>query len=72
MVSYNAAHPRDVSSLENWHMRNSCISREETAFLGHREDLLCLSSPVDGLLSWLERNVSERLLSLYKVAYSLP
>lgn len=64
-----AAHPRDVSSLRNWHMANACISREEMEFLGRPDDLLCLSAPGDGLLSWLERYVSEKLLLLSKVGH---
>ncbi|KAF8847730.1 hypothetical protein BDZ45DRAFT_665461 [Acephala macrosclerotiorum] len=65
-LAFGAAHPRDVSSLRNWHMANACISREEMEFLGRPDDLLCLSAPGDGLVSWLERYVSEKLLLLSK------
>ncbi|KAJ3538767.1 hypothetical protein NM208_g4683 [Fusarium decemcellulare] len=60
------AQPQDVTSLQNWNDLTAGMSREETEFLTHREDLLCLSVPGDGLLSWLERYISERLLSLSK------
>jgi len=66
ILALGAAHPRDVASLRNWHMANACISREEIEFLGRHEDLLCLSTPGDGLVSWLERSVSEKLLLLSK------
>jgi uncharacterized protein DUF6594 len=69
ILALGAAHPRDVASLQNWHMENACISREEIEFLGRHEDLLCLSTPGDGLVSWLERSVSEKLLLLSKVGH---
>ncbi|CZR64741.1 uncharacterized protein PAC_14640 [Phialocephala subalpina] len=69
MLAFGAAHPRDVSSLQNWHMGNACISREEMEFLDRREGLLCLSQPNDGLVSWLERFVSQRLMHLIKVGH---
>ncbi|EEU35101.1 uncharacterized protein NECHADRAFT_82461 [Fusarium vanettenii 77-13-4] len=62
-VSANrSAHPHDVQSLLNWNLANGCISRADMDFLSHRDDLICLSPPRDGLVLWLERHVSEKLL----------
>ncbi|KAH6874920.1 hypothetical protein B0T10DRAFT_414859, partial [Thelonectria olida] len=58
------AHSQDVKSLQNWTAGNGCITREETRFLNHQEDLLCISPPKDRLVSWLERSVSAKLLHL--------
>ena len=58
-------------SLQSWHKRNACVSQQEMAFLGYREDLLCLAEPEDGLLSWLERHASERILSWSKASHQL-
>ncbi|EWG54442.1 hypothetical protein FVEG_17320 [Fusarium verticillioides 7600] len=62
--AFKDAHPQDVNSLRNWSKANPCITRQELAFLGHEEDLLCLSAPNDDLLSFLQRYVTERLLGL--------
>src|SRR5689334_10721709 len=68
-VSANrSAHPHDVQSLLNWNLANGCISRADMDFLNHRDDLICLSPPRDGLVLWLERHVSEKLLLWTKVS----
>jgi hypothetical protein len=67
MLALGAAHPQDVTSLGNWHKMNPGISRQEIRFLTRHEDLISLSPPGDGLLTWVERFLSERLLSFTKV-----
>ncbi|KAF3221166.1 hypothetical protein TWF106_006491 [Orbilia oligospora] len=66
ILGFPAARPRDVASLQNWQSANACMSREEQEYLSRREDLLCISTPGDGFLSWLEQTVSEKLLALSK------
>jgi hypothetical protein len=44
MLSYEAAKPRDISSLQNWVDGNGCIAREETAYLARHKDLLSVVS----------------------------
>ncbi|KAK6533669.1 hypothetical protein TWF694_002602 [Orbilia ellipsospora] len=67
---FESARAQDIRSLQNWENANACIAREETEFLSQRDDLLCLSAPKDGFLSWLERSVSERLLAFIKKSRS--
>ncbi|KAF3911255.1 hypothetical protein AA313_de0201959 [Arthrobotrys entomopaga] len=66
ILGFPAARSRDIVSLQNWQMANACIARDEQEYLSRREDLLCISTPGDGFLSWLEQCVSEKFLSLSK------
>jgi hypothetical protein len=65
--TYESAPSRLVSSLQNWHRGNACISRNETAFLEHREDLFALAWQEDGAISWLGEIVPESLVRLSNV-----
>ncbi|KAF3941423.1 hypothetical protein ABW19_dt0207607 [Dactylella cylindrospora] len=66
----NAADPRDVQSLRNWHAGDSCIERKEFEFLQHSRDLWCFSAPSDGVLAWVERYICDRLLSFARLGRS--
>ncbi|EYB34256.1 hypothetical protein FG05_35209 [Fusarium graminearum] len=58
------AHPRDVESLRKWNKANTCITRQELAFLNHDDDLMCLSAPSDHVISFLQRYATETLLRI--------
>ncbi|CEJ93277.1 hypothetical protein VHEMI08877 [[Torrubiella] hemipterigena] len=52
------AHTRDVNSLQNWLQGTGCISREETAYLSHHEELMSLAAEDDDAMiqlgNWVE------------------
>ncbi|KAK4198569.1 hypothetical protein QBC40DRAFT_204748 [Triangularia verruculosa] len=66
------AYPNDVTSLQNWHAANGSITRLEMGFLNRREDLMSLSSTSnnDALPLWVERGVTEKVLSCLGVRRS--
>ena len=66
-LAFESPHRLDVESIWNWNSGNGCMSREDMSFLTYGNDLLSLTRPTDGLTSWLERFVSERLFRLAKV-----
>lgn len=70
VYSYENPHSRIVSSLQNWLRGNSCISRNEIAFLNCSEDLVTLSSLEDGAASWLGDSVPDILVRLAKFSES--
>lgn len=61
MLSFEAAKPRDILSLENWTNGNACLARDETAYLTHCRELLSVASSDDNattrLESWVEDNL---------------
>ena len=60
------ANRRDVSSLQRWVDGNACLAREETAFLGHYEDL-CTTAPLcDYSLKRAEAWVEASLIRSYQ------
>ncbi|CAF3478421.1 unnamed protein product, partial [Fusarium graminearum] len=62
--TFQHAHPRDVESLRKWNKANTCITRQELAFLNHDDDLMCLSAPSDHVISFLQRYATETLLRI--------
>jgi hypothetical protein len=71
MLSFEAAKPRDVLSLQNWVNGNACLAREETAYLTRCNELLSVASLGDGAVSWLEAKVEDILIRFYKVVYKV-
>ena len=53
MLGFEAASHRDRLNLQNWVDGNSCIAREETAYLARTEDLVSVVSPDDSAVIWL-------------------
>jgi hypothetical protein len=43
-----------VSSLQNWTAGTACITRAETAYLKHPQDLFSIASADDAVVTWLE------------------
>lgn len=54
MLNYQTAQPQDVASLRNWTENTACIARDEVAFLGADEDLICVDAQTDSFLVRLE------------------
>ncbi|KAL9632057.1 MAG: hypothetical protein Q9204_003955 [Flavoplaca sp. TL-2023a] len=54
MLGYRPASQRAVKNLTNWVEGTASLAREETAYLGSKEDLLCANAPADDALSQLE------------------
>ncbi|EAQ92079.1 predicted protein [Chaetomium globosum CBS 148.51] len=65
-MAYNSASPRAVASLQNWVNGNRCITREETAFLHHLDDLIEICPTSDDIFVKLESWVEDGLLHFYK------
>ena len=66
MMSYNTASARDVVSLQNWIDGTSCLSREETAYLDHDQELISLASISDNAVEKLENWVEDQLIRFYQ------
>jgi hypothetical protein len=66
MLTYEAAKPRDVLSLQNWVNGNACLAREETAYLTHSKELLSIATPDDGAMTQLKAWVEDNLIRVYK------
>jgi hypothetical protein len=66
MLTYEAAKPRDVLSLQNWVNGNACLAREETAYLTHCKELLSIASSDDGAVTQLKAWVEDNLIRFYK------
>lgn len=64
MLSYESAKARDVSSLQNWVDGTGSISREETAYLTRRTELLSIAFTDDCAASWMETLVEDSLVRL--------
>jgi hypothetical protein len=70
VLAFDSPVSQHVTSLRNWLKGNGCIAREETEFLDRGIDLLTVSSPDDGIVSWLERFVFRSLVFFGKVSIS--
>jgi hypothetical protein len=70
VLAFDSPASQHVTSLRNWLKGNGCIAREETEFLDRGIDLLTVSSPDDGIVSWLERFVFRSLVFFGKVSIS--
>lgn len=66
MLTYEAANPRDVLSLQNWVKGNPCLARDETAYLTRCKELLSVVDPGDGIVVRLEAWIEEKLVQFYK------
>ncbi|KAK1456148.1 hypothetical protein CMEL01_16560, partial [Colletotrichum melonis] len=65
-LSASAAAPRDVRSLRNWVEDNSCLSRDETAYLEEGADLATMASSKDSAIDKLENWVEDKLIHYYQ------
>jgi hypothetical protein len=70
VLAFDSLASQHVTSLRNWLKGNGCIAREGTEFLDRGIDLLTVSSPDDGIVSWLERFVFRSLVFFGKVSIS--
>ena len=65
MLQFEGAMSRDITSLRNWLEGNGCISRAETAYLDHDQDLFSLAPPADSASfrfeAWVEDMLSQWL-----------
>ncbi|KAI1740158.1 hypothetical protein F4680DRAFT_448354 [Xylaria scruposa] len=64
-LSSNPVASRDNLSLKNWLNGNGCVSRLETAYLDHEEDLFDLTGPGDRATSKLEAWIEDKLIDHY-------
>ena len=64
--SLETANRRDVSSLQRWVDGNACLAREETAFLGHYEDICAMAPPKDHSITRAEAWVEDSLIRFYQ------
>lgn len=62
MLGFEVAKPRDVLSLQNWVNGNTCLAREETAYLTRCKDLLSVASSNDSAVTRLEAWVEDNLI----------
>jgi hypothetical protein len=66
MLGLELAEPRDVLSLQNWVRGNSCLYREETAYLAHHKELVNLALAGDCAMTRLEAWVEDNLVRFCK------
>lgn len=66
MLTFEAANPRDVLSLQNWVKGNPYLARDETAYLTRCKELLRVVDPRDGIVARLEAWIEEKLAQFYK------
>jgi len=62
MLSLNPAQRRDVESLGNWLDGTGCVAGEETAYLGHHQDLVSLAPAGDNAVLQLEAWVEDKFI----------
>ncbi|KAH8589139.1 hypothetical protein B0O99DRAFT_637335 [Bisporella sp. PMI_857] len=65
MLNHESAQPLNVASLQNWVQSTGCLSRDETAYLGAEEDLICVAAQTDTFLVRLELLLERALLSCW-------
>lgn len=66
ILSISKAPTRDVANLQNWVDGTGAIAREETEFLGHRDELMSLVPPADIATSRIESWVEDMLIRFYR------
>ena len=64
MLEYRPASQRAVTNLTNWLEGIASLAREETAYLGSKEDLLCANAPADDALFQLEEFIETVIVRL--------
>ncbi|KAI1074283.1 hypothetical protein F5B20DRAFT_574195 [Whalleya microplaca] len=64
--SLEPARARSISNLQNWIDGTGCIAREETAYLGHSEELISIANSDDSAMVWLETLIEDGLNRLPK------
>ncbi|PGH05837.1 hypothetical protein AJ79_06678 [Helicocarpus griseus UAMH5409] len=69
MLGFEPASCHDVVNLQTWVDGNSCIAREETAYLSQVEDLLGVASPDDNAMTWL-RELVENIRVYFRERFS--
>ncbi|CAI0654757.1 unnamed protein product, partial [Colletotrichum noveboracense] len=65
-LSLTPAAPKDVLSLQNWVEDNSCLSRNETAYLEETADLATMAFSKDSAMEKLEDWVEDKLIQYYR------
>ncbi|KAI1151403.1 hypothetical protein F4825DRAFT_477091 [Nemania diffusa] len=71
-LSSNPVALRDNLSLRNWLNGNGCVSRLETAYLDHEEDLFGLAASGDRATSQLEAWIEDKLIDYYPSFRMMP
>ncbi|KAJ3579162.1 hypothetical protein NPX13_g1401 [Xylaria arbuscula] len=71
-LSSNPVALRDNLSLRNWLNGNGCVSRLETAYLDHEEDLFGLAGSGDRATSQLEAWIEDKLIDYYPSFRTMP
>jgi hypothetical protein len=66
MLKFNFAQRRDIESLQNWLDGNGSLAEEESAYLGHHEDLVSLAPAGDNATLQLETWVEAGLIQLWR------
>ncbi|KAI0902833.1 hypothetical protein F4823DRAFT_637782 [Ustulina deusta] len=72
VLSLSPASPRDNASLTNWLNGTNCVSRQETEYLGYKEDLISLTGPGDRATSQLEVWIEDKFIDYYPRFRTLP
>ncbi|KAG8405055.1 hypothetical protein J3459_022263 [Metarhizium acridum] len=65
ILHFGPPQPRDVESLQNWLQGTGCLAREETAYLGHRPELVSLAPVGDSAMVQLEAWVEDKMIRLW-------
>lgn len=63
---FAAPRQRDVTSLLNWLDGTAALAREETEYLHHSRDLMCLAQINDGFIGILDGLIEDTLIRFYK------
>lgn len=66
ILTLKTAKIRDISSLKHWIEGNACITREESAYLLQREDLLSTTSLSDDAVANVEAWLEDRIVQCWK------
>ncbi|CAG8953484.1 hypothetical protein HYFRA_00010234 [Hymenoscyphus fraxineus] len=63
-LAYPASTERDINSLSNWVEGTSCLARQDSSYLDHKDDLMNLTGPVDNAITRTESVVEDSMFGL--------
>lgn len=66
MLMFDAPRRRDTLSLQNWVKSNACISRKETVYLTHGNDLLTIHKLNNDAVRLVEGFLEITLIRFFK------
>ncbi|CAG8973488.1 hypothetical protein HYALB_00002813 [Hymenoscyphus albidus] len=64
VLAYPASTERDIISLNNWVEGTSCLARQDSSYLDHKDDLMNLTGPVDNAITRTESVVEDSMFGL--------